>query len=985
MEHGAWPIAINATQDVACGVRLWSTAGKRRATVVVKATFFLVRGAPMRLVNPAPILLGDQHHDNSPDRSVAVPSDMSPYLPRGEVILSGHAHAPVPSTFLAARLCVMGSRTLIDKTVHVFGERMWLEGDQLTQPVPFTRVPLRYERATEGTPGVDENPVGMPKTPGSPAANLVDPQDPEAVTGFGPIAPGWTTRKRLLRGLDVSVIEQSEPVLPDTFAWSFFHVAPPDQRCSFFEGAEWIVLEGIHPEFPRFESQLPAAIGRARVYTSGRTDFDAVELVADTIFVDCDRSLCCVTWRGNFEVPEGADLSTHQIFAGLEMPGRPVPWPSAEVVRERTPLPIESTFAGEPLPVLAVPQDSVLAVAAPAEEPKPTKQGSLLAGLEDNKKALNQTLASPGVLAKHLVSETVVRGRAQTGSGEALPRVATPLEQRSPESVTSIKVEPEWLDEAERRALAASATDATRQAGGPSADSPFPPDSEGWMSSTVTQAPSELQKLLASAAPSTSKGPAEAMFDDPPTVAPTNDEIDRLVREAEAQAPPLTAAPAAIKTPLPARPPTDKPLPIGTRPQPVALRALRTTIRGLGADARDSSIPTAPGDASGHALEAHEESLLQGSDGPTMQHAVPDLLLKIAAGQGPPSVPAPETTDLSRQERWPAPESVAAVFGPSTVQRPPVVIDGPVDDLDDEDDAGRPTMTGMEAPPVSALGPLPQIHRGETRMEIERRMREGEPLEGLDLSNLDLAGFDFSGKVLTGCKFDRATLTKCRFAGANLTGSSFRGADLSNGTLDSATLERASFAAAKLDGCSFRGAFVSDASFAGAEGSRAVFEACSGQRVSFARCELLDANFVGVQLDSADFTEASLEGAHLEGSLLPDLQADELSARGAWFSRASLQNARFAKAILDDAHFDAVAADDSIWERTQLDRAIFTSAHLAGANFARASLQGANLRGAVLEEARFPKANLSGANLVGVDTASLSMDGADLTGAIVDE
>ena len=982
MEHGAWPIAINATQDVACGVRLWSTAGKRRATVVVKATFFLVRGAPMRLVNPAPILLGDQHHENNPERSVAVPSDMSPYLPRGEVLLAGHAHAPVPSTFLAARLCVMGARTLIDKTVHVFGERMWLDGEQLTQAVPFTRVPLRYERASQGNMGSEENPVGMAKAPGQPAANLVDPHDADAVTGFGPIAAGWTTRKRLLRGLELSAVEQSEPLFPDTFAWSFFHVAPPDQRCSFFEGSEWVVLEGIHPEFPRFESQLPAAIGRARVYSSSRGDFDPIELVADSVFVDCDRSLCCVTWRGNFEVREGTDLGTYQIFAGLEMPGRPVPWPSAaqnpfnvEGARS-TPLPIESTFAGEPLPVMAVPQDSALAV---PDAPKPVKQGSLLAGL-DNKKGFNQTLASPGVLAKNLLVETVVRGRAQTSSGDAVTRVASPLEQRSPESVTSIKVDPAWLDEAERRALAAS-TDTTRQAGPSTSDGSVlapPPESDGWMSSTVTQAPSELQNLLASAARSRPQPGNPNPFEDPPTFAPATDEIARLVRDAEAQAPPLTEAPAAFKT---TSKPVEKPVPIGTRPQPVALRALRTTIRGLGADVRESSIPTSP------EAEPREVSPLQGGDSPTMQHAVPDLLLKLAAGHGPGSAPAPETTDLGRQHEraWPAPESVAAVFGPSTVQRPAVVIDEPPPDLDDEDDAGRPTMTGMEAPPVSAMAPPPQVHRDETRMEIERRMREGEPLEGLDLSNLDLAGFDFSGKVLTGCKFDRATLTRCRFVGSNLTGSSFRGADLTGGTLDSATVERTSFAAAKLDGCSFRGALVSDASFAGAEGTSVTFDGCSGQRVSFARCELRAAMFVGVQLDSADFTEAFLEGAHLEGSLLPDLQADELSARGAFFSRASLQNARFAKAVLDDAHFDSTAAEDSVWERAQLDRANFTSALLAGASFVRASLQGADLRGAALDEARFPRANLTGANLVGVDTTTLSMDGADITGAIVNE
>jgi uncharacterized protein YjbI with pentapeptide repeats len=994
VEQGAWPIAIHATQDVACGVRLWSTAGRRHATVVVKATFFLVAGGPMRLVNPAPLLLGDQHHDNNAERSVVAPSDLAPYLPRGEVILSGHAHAPSPTPHQAVRLSVVGARPLVDKTLHVFGERMWLEGSQLTAPVPFTRIPLRYERAGRGHAGYEENPIGMARGPGLPAANVVDPQDPEAVAGFGAISSRWPSRVRLLRGLEASVLDQHEPSLPDTFAWSFFHVAPPDQRCSFFEGNEWILLEGLHADLPRFESQLPSAVGRARIYSSV-PGFTAVELNADTLWIDSDRSLCCLTWRGNFELAADQDISKIQVFAGLEMPGRPVPWPEPTPSERPSPPPIEPTVAvlgvsraTGPLSVAPETADSPVAVLIPQHaSPGP----SLLAGLEAKRTDFNQTLASPGASA---LIETVVRGRAPARTGEhrmstgehriatpqPIPAVAapSPVAQRSPDSITSVRVDPNWLDEAEARAL--------RGTPAPASSTEIPQPSSG-MSSTVTQAPSELRRLLVDAAPSAPRpptSPAATPFDDSPTVAPESREIDAIVREAEARASDSGHAASTAPTPTPPRTrlpssPSEVAPPPGPRESSPGTRATRTTIRGLGSP-RDTSPPTeAAPTASSRELAAKlgresmgELSPFAGTDGPTMQHVVPDVLLKLAAGApGAPSHPEGAATVTTVRAVDAAPLSVAALVGPATLQKPPVVIDADVDD----DDMGRPTLTGM-ASPMSVVGPAPVIHRGETRIEVERRMREGEPLEGLDLSNLDLGGFDFSGKVLNGCKFDRANLTRCRFAGSTLRGASFRGADLGASVFDYATLEKASFAAAKLDGSSFRGAVLSDASFAGAEGAVAVFDAATGRQVSFSRCELKRASFVGVQLDGADFTEAQCEGANFEGSLLPDLRAEELSAKKANLTRATLQNARLTSANLSEATLDSTVAEDAHFEGCNLDGASLSGARLGGSNFGRASLRGASLRGAFVDEARFPGADLSHANLEGVDLTPLRLDGA---------
>ena len=81
----------------------------------------------------------------------------APYLARAGVVLSGYACAPggQPVTSAAVRLGLAGDRRLIDKTLHVYGDRMGT-----TVPQPFRRMPLVYERAWGDRANL-ENPVGV--------------------------------------------------------------------------------------------------------------------------------------------------------------------------------------------------------------------------------------------------------------------------------------------------------------------------------------------------------------------------------------------------------------------------------------------------------------------------------------------------------------------------------------------------------------------------------------------------------------------------------------------------------------------------------------------------------------------------------------------------------------------------------------------------------------------------------------------------------
>src|SRR5688572_6835499 len=64
----------------------------------------------------------------------------------GEVLVAGHAHPP---TRPAPQCAVRVQAGPVDKTVYVFGDRRW-KGDRPTEPEPFERMPLTWDRAYGG-------------------------------------------------------------------------------------------------------------------------------------------------------------------------------------------------------------------------------------------------------------------------------------------------------------------------------------------------------------------------------------------------------------------------------------------------------------------------------------------------------------------------------------------------------------------------------------------------------------------------------------------------------------------------------------------------------------------------------------------------------------------------------------------------------------------------------------------------------------------
>ncbi|MGK3961305.1 DUF2169 domain-containing protein [Sorangium sp. So ce118] len=306
-------------------------SGVHVLTVIVKATFTLQPGRCFLAPEQAPVNEADRHWDHDAARSVAAPSDKVPYKLRADVMLVGHAYAPglQPARSVMTRLAV-GE---LDKSIEVWCDRGFLvHNGQLLEGPRFTKMALRWERAAGGPDSA--NPTGMrfdapPDAYGVVAVPNLQPPgmfvsrraDTFAPVCFGPIAASWPGRTSR-PGRAAGTLQQpgwERRPLPEGLDAAYFQAAPLDQQVAEIRPNERIVLENLHPEHARLVTNLPgvrpmAVVDRA---SGGR---ETVALVADTLWIDTDRGVCCVVWRGSIALRTANEEGRIAVTLERELP-----------------------------------------------------------------------------------------------------------------------------------------------------------------------------------------------------------------------------------------------------------------------------------------------------------------------------------------------------------------------------------------------------------------------------------------------------------------------------------------------------------------------------------------------------------------------------------------------------------------------------------------------------------------------------------------
>lgn len=345
------------------GSILWlPRAGAYAMTVVCKATFRLAPDVSPLADEQEPVIEADTYPAGDETRGLLLASDLVPYKRQPEVLLVGHAYAPQGGHVgrLVARLTVVE----MDKAIEVTGDRHFKLDGSLSVPGRFAKMPLCWERAAGGAE--TSNPAGVPMGPEVrpdgwgrvPVPNLVplnrliaDRDDVVLPACFGPIAPHWPARLARLPRYAVGFPHHAwhaRPLPPDLDP-GYFNAAPQDQQVHELLGTERITLENLHPHHPLLTTHLEGVTPHAHVDWGGGGGTFEIPLACDTLLIDTDRGIACITYRGSFSLdhPERAGWV---IVTADGLPAAPSrePSPSRDEVREPMPaVPEVLPFVGD--------------------------------------------------------------------------------------------------------------------------------------------------------------------------------------------------------------------------------------------------------------------------------------------------------------------------------------------------------------------------------------------------------------------------------------------------------------------------------------------------------------------------------------------------------------------------------------------------------------------------------------------------------------
>jgi hypothetical protein len=251
--------------------------------------------------------------------SMRLVSEIVPSKPGTDIAIIGHAYGR------GKRVTEAGFRVgNLEKVLMVQGDRCWVggHGSAVAGPVPFDKMPLRYELAFGGW-YMDEakrkvaflaNPVGigfaLAAVARAPLPNfeyrgtpITSVNDRPAPAGFGFIPTGWKPRADFAGVFDEAWMETRRPLLPKNCDERFFNAVPQDQVLrTGLKGGERVVLKNLHPRLEMLDFEIPKLAFSARFVVKDRTQ--EVAMVADTLLIEPDEERFSITFRASCAIDD---------------------------------------------------------------------------------------------------------------------------------------------------------------------------------------------------------------------------------------------------------------------------------------------------------------------------------------------------------------------------------------------------------------------------------------------------------------------------------------------------------------------------------------------------------------------------------------------------------------------------------------------------------------------------------------------------------
>ncbi|MCC6559520.1 MAG: DUF2169 domain-containing protein [Polyangiaceae bacterium] len=333
--------------------------GRPLLVPLVQATYEIAggRGLVLAREQPPPSLTGELWDPKAKVSSYRIEPAYAFIKPATDVVLVGHAQDPVRPVHELQVTFRVGP---VGKVLRVVGDRFWVKSAGAigaTRPMPFTRMPLSYERAFGGWDRSHadpahhtfepRNPVGTGfRAPGShfeegiQLPNVEDPSDPihrwgqvVAPAGVGFLSPDWQPRAAFAGTYDEAWTKDRMPLLPKDFDRRFFNAASPGLVApGHLNGDEPVLVENASPH-GRLSFRLPGVRApRCRVELA-HADDASPELRLDTVVVDADADRVHLLYRAHVALRDGPhDVRTIALEEHVAPVRSPVPWrPGAAV------------------------------------------------------------------------------------------------------------------------------------------------------------------------------------------------------------------------------------------------------------------------------------------------------------------------------------------------------------------------------------------------------------------------------------------------------------------------------------------------------------------------------------------------------------------------------------------------------------------------------------------------------------------------------
>lgn len=920
----------------------------------------------------------------------------------------------------------------VSKRIAVVGDRYWtLDGRGMSDPVPFTSMPLDPARAFGG-PGHPTNPgglgyrahdrmvagelVALPNLEDIPHL-IGDPLDNPQPILFGPGDPTSPERRRYAGTYDQAWLDELAPALPDDADPRLFLIGPEDQRLpGYLAGDEPYRLIGFAADTPGLEGRLPGFRVRAFLGMEGRPN-ELVELpmVIDTLWLMAGLRRGILIYRGAQAVADIDGLDVRQVMLAYERmtdPPRSYEHYLETLARRTDPENAHKTALDDrplsPLRSEELDAEKLAARIAYNEAERDRRHAASVFMMERQleKSGLPPSLwpeppPPPPVTMIFPTPEEFESGDIDYG---ALFDGLDAERKRMEETVAQIEAD------AEKTRAAMEGIDFTKEDGGldallaslggdpvenplkavdaalaafkpPEKDPLAPEGSHEKLMDALAEAGSFREKLAA----------AQAGPDDETLLERAIARFRRLpegsllyeVRQAMGNltdfkvpgADDLGAILDEITAPGAPTPPPPRP------PQPVS----SIVAEGL-------AIPELPGEK-----RAEVTAKLDELDA-TLRSSFP----KLAGREG--SALDALLADLAQPDAEPLPSDPRAAIAAaearigSTAKEVEAELDAmEASYVEGMTQARRSTPGAMF--PADALSPTSARRFGEVALadKIVSRSFAGCDLAGVDLAGVDLTGWDLTGVFLEkadlrGTRFAGAKMTQATLTEADLTDADLTGVDLTEANLSKARLNFARLDGARLDNArafetdfgdaSLKGASLADLSIMMAKFSRTDFTGARLSSLSFLRSPCENTIFDDAVLERCQLIEANLVGVRFRNATMRECAFLVVEATGADFTSADLAKVSFLGGCgLERACFDGAWAPGTSWHKAKMTGATFKRAVFDGAVFSEADVSSANLRLVSLRGARLDFTRLAGSDLVGACLHEAQMRRTDLTGA----